>query len=108
MMNGKMTRSFSGNTGRTSGILIASSFAGSFASDMCSSVAGIRCKPCNGYSRRVPISRFFGAGLLPQFAPVEALTKEENRAGENHRHHADDVKEYGRCNRGVDVKSIEG
>src|SRR5438045_1566419 len=32
MMNGKMTRSFSGSTGRTSGILIASSFADSFAS----------------------------------------------------------------------------
>src|SRR5438128_12547241 len=32
MMNGKMTRSFNGSTGRTSGILIASSFADSFAS----------------------------------------------------------------------------
>src|SRR3954467_10583921 len=32
MMNGKMTRSLSGSTGRTSGILIASSFAVSFAS----------------------------------------------------------------------------
>jgi hypothetical protein len=32
MMNGKITRSLSGSTGRTSGILIASSFAASFAS----------------------------------------------------------------------------
>src|SRR5215212_1869495 len=34
MMNGKITRSFSGRTGRTSGILIASSLAVSFASVM--------------------------------------------------------------------------
>src|SRR6266581_4628501 len=34
MMNGKITRSLSGSTGRTSGILIASSFAASFASVM--------------------------------------------------------------------------
>ena len=32
MMKGKITKSFSGSTGRTSGILIASSFAVSFAS----------------------------------------------------------------------------
>ena len=37
MMNGKITRSFSGSTGRTSGILIASSFAVSFASVISSS-----------------------------------------------------------------------
>src|SRR4051794_2242036 len=40
MMNGKITRSFSGNTGRTSGILIASSFAVSFASVMSHSPRG--------------------------------------------------------------------
>jgi len=34
MMNGKITRSLSGKTGRTSGILIASSFVVSFGSDI--------------------------------------------------------------------------
>src|SRR5438132_1185509 len=107
MMNGKITRSFSGNTGRTSGILIASSFAVSFASDMCSSVAGNYEHSCNGYSCPVPISRFFGAGLLPQFAPVQPLAQEENHADHDHRHHAHNVKKYGRGDRGVDVESIE-
>src|ERR1043165_7565214 len=40
MMNGKMTRSLRGSTGRTSGILIASSFAASFASVISSSRPG--------------------------------------------------------------------
>src|SRR3954467_14314781 len=40
MMNGKITRSLSGSTGRTSGILMASSFAVSFASLMHSSRQG--------------------------------------------------------------------
>src|SRR5690349_7024560 len=42
MMNGKITRSLSGSTGRTSGILIASSFAVSFASVISFSEGGTK------------------------------------------------------------------
>src|SRR5688572_11036911 len=54
MMNGKITRSLSGNTGRTSGILIASSFAVSFASVISTSQEkreNMRRLRCNGCSR---------------------------------------------------------
>src|SRR5713101_2757746 len=51
MMNGKMTRSFSGSTGRTSGILIASSFAVSFASVIRTSWGEPAGNPCNRCSR---------------------------------------------------------
>src|SRR5688572_29573457 len=54
MMNGKITRSLSGSTGRTSGILIASSFAVSFASVISTSQEkreNMRRLRCNGCSR---------------------------------------------------------
>src|SRR6185436_17658525 len=51
MMNGKITRSFNGRTGSTSGNLIASSFAVSFASVM-SYLGRTLGLPCNGDSTR--------------------------------------------------------
>src|SRR3954462_3101364 len=64
MMNGKMTRSFSGRTGRTSGILIASSFAVSFASVILPSCGGTSLQSLHRCSRYLlELMQFFDERL---------------------------------------------
>src|SRR5437016_6592257 len=105
MMNGKITRSFNGSTGSTSGILIASSLAVSLGSVIRSSCCRETAEsPCNACSR---ISRLFGVSLLRELSPIQAFAQEQNRADDHHRHRTDDVKQNCNRDRGVDVELIE-
>src|ERR1043165_1085489 len=76
MMNGKITRSLSGSTGRTSGILIASSFAVSFASVLSASSGQA--------AMAVPASFQFGQ-LFYEGIHICESSRDESEADRRHR-----------------------
>src|SRR5687768_17578545 len=79
MMNGKITRSLSGSTGRTSGILIASSFAVSFASVISTShdCGQNHCAlRCNGCSRGFGELSARSSQLAGRYGPSSAVSCE--------------------------------
>src|SRR5688500_17990131 len=98
MMNGKITRSFSGSTGRTSGILMASSFAVSFASVISSSRQG---KPAEISAMAVPCqhqSEFVCRTLLQSVQlfhkGIDIFEAAVNRSKANIRHRIEAPKAF--------------
>src|ERR1041385_1556540 len=112
MMNGKITRSLSGSTGRTSGIFMAFSFACSFGSVICSLFDDATGDPTVSamavpVSRIGRISRLLVARYLLHVAPAQTFAREQRDAGDDHRQRADDVKQDGGGHRVVDVESVK-
>src|SRR5437773_970996 len=111
MMKGKITRSFSGSTGRTSGILIASSFAVSFASVIACLSRAAGNQPDSAMavpvSKRGRISRLIVTRYILQVAPPQSFAHKKQNPAHHDRQRTDHMEQNGSGDGAVDVEPVK-